>query len=327
MKITYSDKLNENDWRYVLDNAAFANVFHTIEYAQLQCHDGHKILFACCYDQNRPTGIIVGYLNRTGYHRGFIEVGTKSGGWPLMIDDYDQEENADEIKNDFIRYFADTFIQNEKFFFYPCFHMKECIFEQPDMGCQKQYDQTVILDLSAGVDALWAGLNHKCRNVVRFAQKKNVIAKIANKIEFLELFYSHYRNLREHLNTQYMGFDEIKARFDLLTGENLADLWVAFSEDRPLAFAFIWKYRKTINFVYGSSDPSGLSLKPNNLIQWALIEHYTRLGYTLYNMWGVRNMNFSDAPEDDRQRKIEGYGKFKLSFGSRLKDLVRYYRM
>ncbi len=54
--------------------------------------------------------------------------------------------------------------------------------------------------------------------------------------------------------------------------------------------------------------------KPNNLIQWELIKYYKQQGYTLYNMWGIRNMNFTET-RSPAEREIEGYGKFKLSFG------------
>jgi lipid II:glycine glycyltransferase (peptidoglycan interpeptide bridge formation enzyme) len=121
-----------------------------------------------------------------------------------------------------------------------------------------------------------------------------------------------------------MGFEELRKRFEILTKNQLADLWVSFQGDKPLAYAFIWKYKKIINFVYGSSDPETLALKPNNLVQWELIRYYQSKGYELYNMWGVRNMNFSEEHSDE---KIEGYGKFKLSFGSELKDIVRYFRI
>ena len=58
-----------------------------------------------------------------------------------------------------------------------------------------------------------------------------------------------------------------------------------------------------------------------------MICHYKQHGYTLYNMWGVRNMNLNEEQTLEQDREIEGYGKFKLSFGGELKDLVRYVKV
>ena len=44
-------------------------------------------------------------------------------------------------------------------------------------------------------------------------------------------------------------------------------------------------------------------------------------------MWGVRNMNLSEQDALRPDRDIEGYGRFKLSIGSELRDLVRYVRL
>ena len=68
---------------------------------------------------------------------------------------------------------------------------------------------------------------------------------ITNKVN------EHYNNAlalyiksAEKGGTKYMSFKELKARFDYLTSKNLADLWVSFLEERPLAYSFIWKYKK-----------------------------------------------------------------------------------
>jgi len=325
MKIKYTTEINKQDWQYILDNASSANIFHSAEYFDIQQADGHQPVYACCYDGEKPVAVIAGVINKIGYHQGLTEIGTKSGGFPLMTDEYDHREDSEKIKNDFIRYFTETCLKDNKFFFYPCFNMKSCILENPEFNCKKQYDQTVMLDLKSGTDNLWKGLNHKCRNVIRYAEKEHVTARIANENRYFELFYRFYQDVREKRNTKYMSFKELKSRFDYLTANNLADLWVSFLEDKPLAYAFIWKYKKIINFVYGSSDPETLPLKPNNLVQWELIKYYQQNGYLLYNMWGIRNMNFSE--KDSGDKKIEGYGKFKLSFGSELKDIVRYFRI
>ena len=327
MQITYSSDVNRDDWNTVLQQAELANVFHTPEYFDIQTALGHKLVYSCCYDQNTPIGIIVGVVNDSGYHQGIIEIGTKSGGLPLMIPRYDQSPRSGEIKNRFIEHFAQQhFSRQQHLIFYPCFHLDECVLDDPVWQCAKQYDSTAFLDLQQEEDALWMGLNGKCRNAVRYAQRQGVTARIANELPYFDRFYHFYREIRTKRNTKYITYNELRMKFDAFTRQGLGDLWVAFLDEIPLAYAFIWKYKRTINFVYGSSDEGSWSYKPNNLIQWELIAYYKQQGYTLYNMWGIRNMNFSET-RPPAEREIEGYGKFKLSFGAELRDLVRYVRV
>ncbi len=324
MQIRYSSTVNRNDWHFVLKHAGLANTFHTPEYFDIQCSLGHTLLYSCCYNHDTPIGIIAGVVNNSGYHQGLIEIGTKSGGYPLMIDEYDQTPEGEQLKQQFFEHFAQQYLRKRRFIVYPCFHLKECsVLEDPFWQCLKQYDSTAFLDLHPDEEDLLMDMRGKCRNAVRYAQRQGVTARIANELRYFERFYHCYKEIRIKRNTKYIGYDELRAKFESFTQKGLADLWVAFLEDMPLAYAFIWKHKQNINFVYGSSDEGSWSYKPNNLIQWELIKHYKREGYTLYNMWGIRNMNFSETTPP-AEREIAGYGKFKLSFGAELRDLVRY---
>jgi hypothetical protein len=328
MQLEYSSTVDRADWHDVLEHASLANVFHTPTYFDLQQRVGHALVYLGCYHAGRPIGIIAGYRNTFGYHAGLLEIGTKSGGYPVLIDAYETSADAAQIKQACIAAFAARYLDDQPFLFYPCFHLQTVpLFEDPASGCLKQYDSTAFLDLQQPEVVLWKHLRDKGRNLVRYARRHGVTARIANEQFYFEQFYQFYKAVRVKHGTQYIGYDELQAKFDVFTRQNLADLWVAFVEDTPAAYAFIWKYRRTINFVYGSSDPAWWRDKPNNLLQWELICYYQQQGYTLYNMWGLRNMNLSEtAAAPAAERPVEGYGKFKLSFGPEVRELVRYAR-
>ena len=325
----YSTTVNRNDWQYVLEHAGLANAFHTPVYfdAQTSAIVGHQLLYMGCYDQGQPIGIIAGYQNMSGYHQGFIEVGTKSGGYPLLIDAYDQRPDADLIKNAFITRFAQHYLEGQRFLFYPCFHMQTCVFEDDSWGCLKQLDSTTFIDLQQDEETLWKNLRDKGRNMVRAGRRKGVISRIANEVQYFNQFYEYYKALRTRLNTGYIGYDELRLKFDAFTTQGLADFWVAFLEDTPIAFNFMWTYKQHVNYVYNSSHPDYLTYNPNNVLQWEMIGYYKAHGYTLYNLWGLRNMNLSEKDALRPDREIEGYGKFKLSLGAEVRDLVRYVKL
>ena len=327
MNIRYSSTVRRADWNYVLEHAELANTFHTSEYFDIQQSLGHSLLYSCCYIDDEPAAMIAGTVNHSGYHKDFIEIGTKSGGYPLMTERFDRHPDAVQIKNDMIEEFARRYLQGRNFLFYPCFHLDSCVLESSSWGSLKQFDATAFLDLRPNEDDLLMGQKGKCRNAVRYAQRQGVTARITNDINYFEPFYECYKAVRKKKNTQYISYEELRTKFESFTQQGLADLWVAFREGQPLAYAFIWKYKRVINFVYGSSHEEGWPYKPNNLIQWELIRHYKQQGYTLYNMWGIRNMNLSENNDPASQQEIEGYGKFKLSFGAELRNLVRYVRV
>jgi hypothetical protein len=327
IQLEYSSTVKRDDWNYVLAHAGLANALHTPEYFETQTRAGHALLYLCCYHEGKPIGIITGSENTSGYHEGFIEIGSKSGGYPLLIDEYDQSAEASRIKNAFLEVFARQYLKKKHFLLYPCFHLQECMFDDPAWNCIKQYDSTAFLDLTREEEFLWKGLRDKGRNMVRNARRKGVTARIANDVRYFDGFYHFYQEVREKHHTQYMGYDELRAKFEVLTQHKLADFWIAFLDETPLAYMCIWKYKRIINCLYHSSNPECLSYKPNNLLQWEIICYYKQHDYTLYNMWGIRNMNLSERHTLEPDRPIEGYGKFKLSFGAEVRDLVRYVRI
>lgn len=321
--------VNRDDWRYVLEHAGLANVFHTPEYFDVQTSDavGHTMLYMGCYDQGQPVGVIVGYQNTSGYHQGLIEIGTKSGGYPLMIDAYDQRPDTNQIKNAFIEHFAQHYLQGQQFLLYPCFHMQTCVCEKPEWNCMKQLDPTAFIDLRQAEEVLWKNLRDKGRNMVRAGKRKGVTTRIANEVEYFDRFYALYKAVRTRLKTQHISYKELRAKFDVFTTQGLADFWVAFLDDIPLAYNFMWTHNRHLNYVYNASHPEYLKYNPNNVLQWDMMCYYKERGYTLYNMWGVRNMNLSEKDALRPDRDIEGYGRFKLSIGAELRNLVRYVRL
>ncbi|GAK49010.1 FemAB family protein [Candidatus Moduliflexus flocculans] len=326
MHITYSSDIQREDWRHVLEHADLANIFHTPEYFDMQTTIGHGLAYLCAYIDDEPVSVIAGYRNAFGYHAGLLEIGTKSGGYPLMIAHYDQHPDADEIKNAMIAEFARRELEGQRFVFYPCFHMQTCLFDDPEWECVKQLDATAFLDLTQEERVLWKNLGDKGRNMVRSAEKQGVTARIANELPYFEQMYHFYRELGERQQRGYIGYDELRLKFDAFTQNGLGDLWVAFAGERPAAFAFIWKYKRNINYVYQSSDPELRSYKPNNMLVWKIITFYKQQGYALFNLWGLRNMHLS-AHAEPGDREIDGYGKFKLSFGPDVRELARYVRL
>ena len=103
--------------------------------------------------------------------------------------------------------------------------------------------------------------------------------------------------------------------------------WVAEVDGTPAAFNFMWTWGTHLNYVYNASDPDYVKYNPNNVLQWDMIRHYKSRGFTSYNLWGLRNMNLDENHELAIDRSVAGYGRFKLSLGPEVVDLIRYIKL
>lgn len=163
--------------------------------------------------------------------------------------------------------------------------------------------KTLKLTLPATEEALWAGLEVRCRNAVRKAQKSGVeVAEAAALEEWLEPYLELSRGvyLRQEKEPPF-------------TRDYFCQLWRSFYdngdltvllaryEGKIIAGAIFPRDRQVAYYLDGVSDRAYNKVVPNNLLQWEFLKKALNDGIAVYDMVGAN---------------IPSIAQFKKSFGS-----------
>ncbi len=150
-------------------------------------------------------------------------------------------------------------------------------------------DGPVVLDLTLPFDQLFAELDKKRRNNVRFAIKNGLeFSEISEEKDFLAYYEEVYCNWRNTPRKQVEGaetsWEGFARRFKL--GGN-RKLFVAKAQGKTVAGAFLrLQAGGLVEFAAGSSMDEFLHLKPNDFLQWKAIEWAHRIGFRNYSLGG-----------------------------------------
>lgn len=172
---------------------------------------------------------------------------------------------------------------------------------------------TLELPIPKDEEVLWAGLEVRCRNAIRKAEKSGVeVVEPQTLEEWLESYYelscSVYRR-------QEKAPPFSKAYFTALW-QNLypsGDLLVLLAryEGKIIAGGIFPRDRFVGYYLDGVSDREYNKVGPNNLLQWAYLKRAQTMGIRLYDMVGAN---------------IPSIAKFKKSFGSSERNYLYAYR-
>jgi len=172
---------------------------------------------------------------------------------------------------------------------------------------------TLELPMTNDVDALWAGLEVRCRNAVRKAEKSGVeVVEPQSLEEWLEQYYilscGVYRRQDKQppFSKEYFTalWQNLYANGDLV-------VLLARYEGKLIAGGIFPRDRNVGYYLDGVSDREYNKVVPNNLLQWEYLKRAQTLGIQLYDMVGAN---------------IPSIAKFKKSFGSTERKYLYAYR-
>lgn len=181
------------------------------------------------------------------------------------------------------------------------------------MGYTVEQLTTLELPIPEEEETLWAGLEVRCRNAVRKAEKSGVEVVEAHTLEeWLEPYYelSCGVYLRQEKEPPFS-----KAYFTALW-RNLypaGDLVVLLAryEGKIIAGGVFPRDQNVGYYLDGVSNREYNKVVPSNLIQWEYLKRTRALGIELYDMVGAN---------------IPGIAKFKKSFGSTERNYLYAFR-
>jgi len=178
----------------------------------------------------------------------------------------------------------------------------------------KEPDSTWVLDLDKEEKEIMSGMHHKTRYNIRLADKRGVNVRQSNKDSlnrdigiFWDLIQETVSRDKIKSYSRYYYDKFIKYFFDD-DKDMMIRLYIAEFENEPLAAAVVVYFGNTATYLYGASSSSKRNLMPNYLLQWHAIRQARKAGMTLYDFWGISDMD----------RFWSGITRFKKGFGGRM---------
>lgn len=172
---------------------------------------------------------------------------------------------------------------------------------------------TLELPIPNDEEALWAGLEVRCRNAIRKAEKSGVEVVEAQTLEewlepYYELSCGVYRRQDKEPPFSKEYFSALWR--NLYPSGDLVVLLARY-EGKIIAGMIFPRDRIVGYYLDGVSDREYNKVVPNNLLQWAYLKRAQSMGIQLYDMVGAN---------------IPSIAKFKKSFGSSERNYLYAYR-
>jgi hypothetical protein len=161
----------------------------------------------------------------------------------------------------------------------------------------KQEEGVVMLDLTKGPDELFKQFAQTRRTDIRNAIKRGMEVVIAGTHDEFRAYYTLYTDWCQRKKIEPSSFEVMEEALSLPNRR----LFLVRYEGNVIAATIIRLYPGTmIEYAANSSLDAYLKLRPNDLLQWRIVEWACREGYKRYNLGGshlfVRRMGGSIVP-------------------------------
>jgi lipid II:glycine glycyltransferase (peptidoglycan interpeptide bridge formation enzyme) len=178
------------------------------------------------------------------------------------------------------------------------------------VASEKYYGHT--LDLTIGVEELFARFQSPVRRAIRKAEKCGLIFEVARTCEAMLDFYRvHVRTRRRHgLPPQPLAF--FLNIHQAIIKAGLGFVIVAKHANTPIAAAVFFHSGADALFKFGASDERVQQLRGSNLVMWEGIKELVANG--------LKKLHFGRTSTGN-----EGLRRFKLSWGTE-EEVIEYFR-
>ncbi|AFM43281.1 putative methicillin resistance protein [Desulfosporosinus acidiphilus SJ4] len=172
---------------------------------------------------------------------------------------------------------------------------------------------TLDLAIEKDVESLWSGLEVRCRNAVRKAEKSGVeVFEPQTLEEWLEPYYELSVGVyRRQDKEPPFSKEYFTALWQKLHPSGDLVVLLARFEGKIIAGGIFPRDKNVAYYLDGVSDREYNKVVPNNLVQWEYLKRAQAMGIELYDMVGAN---------------IPSIAKFKKSFGSSERNYLYAYR-
>ena len=195
-------------------------------------------------------------------------------------------------------------------------------------GCEISKVDSLIVDLSKGIDNLYKDLKGDCRTFLRqFETRGGVISEEPPDENFVNLFYIQLSQVFERQGmVPTHSYARIKNMLNhISTGEiDLLCLQAKVNNSKSIASAIFFGLNGTCYYWAGASTTDGQQFRPNESMIWYAIKYFEEKGYKSFNLMGVRDYKLKFSPNETSYSRIVAanpkflYKLYSLSYSAYL---------
>lgn len=174
------------------------------------------------------------------------------------------------------------------------------------------------LDLTPGLDALFAAFHHKTRYNIRLASRRGVEIKDNCTQEDLQVFYALLLETARRDRFLVRSYEYFQVLWQELVEKGLARLFLAFYQGEAIAGTLAFIMGDKAWYIYGASSNRHREVMPNYLLQWHMIRWARESGCTMYDFRGVPGDLSPDNP-------LYGLYRFKKGFAGKYTEFIGEY--
>lgn len=181
------------------------------------------------------------------------------------------------------------------------------LFEETPLNAMKIPFGSYIINLEKSEEEIWAGIHSKHRNVIRKAEKENVVIKRGGK-ELIEEYMPIEKTTWDRSGRTGNTPDFYQQMFDCMPSQ--MKIYLAYKDEQVQGGAIFLFYSSQCYYLYGASidKPSSGAM---NLLHWIAMKDMKEWGVKQYNFVGCRIGVQSGS-------KLDGIQRFKERFGGEL---------
>ncbi|OGC09858.1 hypothetical protein A2246_03030, partial [candidate division WOR-1 bacterium RIFOXYA2_FULL_37_7] len=182
--------------------------------------------------------------------------------------------------------------------------------------CKKQIQprSTFILDITKAPAELLKSFEEKTRYNIRLAAKKGVVVKELSTDDGVEVFYKIYQETCKRDNFLIHPLKYYQNIKKLLVDHGLANIFIAYLNDEPIAGVYTFKFGSRLWYMYGASLSKHRNVMPNHALHWHIIQWAKEKGLKDYDLFGIPSNPSEKHP-------LWGVYRFKKGFNG---ELVKY---
>lgn len=210
---------------------------------------------------------------------------------------------------DFIR----TYLEDKKNGFYELKTDEKFILLNPASASRTSDYSTYLLDLCRPLDMILRSFHQSCvQRAIKRAYKSDIKIIYAKSLSDVKKFYHLYLKMRINYGLLPQPYKFFSQMWEIMSEKDYIEILLAEYRGRAVSSILILKYKDTVTYEYGATEPGMFYLKPSHLLLWEAIKKAKNQNYKIFDFGRTSNSN-------------SGLAEFKMRWGTSANRLIYYY--